>query len=179
MPDLGPREVLYSLQEEPGILRPPLSAEQIQAALLFGSTFYSKSKDFDNDPYTQWLPNTGLLITLGTAFGRIAAYGGVCARTGERPDPSIVEQINLHPLLGTHYQMQSMSKHRLVSCIVIGGPSHMEYMERGRYDKNYTESWAFPYPPNLGDLMSYELFIPRFVIFGLKDYCVFDFGILR
>lgn len=164
MSDTAPYEFLYSFQEKPGILRPPLTAEQIQGALTFGATFYKSLDELESDPYTQWLPNARTLITLGTAFGRIAAYGGSCARTGEKPDPSVIEQINFHTLIRTHYQMQSMSKHRLVSCIVVGGPTRMENMEHGRQDRNHTESWTFPYPVNLAQLTTFEVFIPRLLI---------------
>lgn len=179
MPDTAPYEFLVALQEEPGILKPPLTAEQIQAALLFGSAFYKAPESFENDPYTQWLPKARLLLTLGTAFGRIAAYGGACARTGEKTDPSIIEQINFHPMFETHYWMQAMSKHKFVSCIVVGGTSQMENLERERHDRRYTETWSFPYPENPWDLVAYEVFIPRFLFLGRKEQCVFDFEILR
>lgn len=59
-----------------GLWTAPFSSKQIEAAIAFGVQHYPDAASLENDPYDIWVPHVNALLSIGTAFGRIAAYIG-------------------------------------------------------------------------------------------------------
>jgi hypothetical protein len=164
-----------------GIWLPPLSASQIQEAIAFGVEQYGTAAQMQSASsiafYDLRLDEPGVLITIRTTFGRIAAYAGQVARTGMEISPTTIEEINTNASLRRCFSVRLISKHKKLSLLTRTGSKLGEMLEATVTQENgyYIQSCWFPYPQSLSGVQDFELGIPRFL--GFKNYRFsFDFS---
>jgi hypothetical protein len=165
-----------------GIWRPPLSPNQIESALSFGQRHLANLTEFATDPYDLVVPKLKLLVTAATAFSRIAAYAGQCAREGSNPDMAFVENVVFGSSLQDGFMMRIISQHRFVSVIHLdnGTQHNMGNTERGKVGAQWVETCTFLYPTDLASPQTFEAFVPSpFLLWGKKDTFTVDFGALH
>jgi hypothetical protein len=159
--------------DAPGLFIPPLSADRIQAALEFGRLQYSSLAQAESDPYDVFVPEVSVLVSIGTAFGRIAAYAGQVARTGAQIDLSVVESINFMPHFKSHFNVRLISKHKRLSIMATDiGNGMPQQMEQATVEKNgngtYSQTCLFPNPATAKGEKGFEIGVPHFVPLKFK-----------
>jgi hypothetical protein len=88
----------------------PLSEEQIEEACAFG-----KSTSLSDDPYNISFPKCAVLLTVGTAFGRISAYARTMELEHKPLDRELINTINNNSDLRSGYSVQAISSHKGIS----------------------------------------------------------------
>jgi hypothetical protein len=165
-----------------GIWRPPLTPEQIQSALMFGRNHLANVNEINEDPYDFRLPSLKVFISVGTAFSRIAAYAGQCARTGAEPDMAFVEGVVFGSSLQDSIMLRVISPHKIVSVVHIenGVQHNMENVTRERREDLWVETCTFPYPRDVTAPQRFEVFVPStLLLWGKKADLTVPFDILH
>jgi len=169
--------------EVPGLWLPPLSAEQIQVALKFGENNYGTVEQISRpgfDIYDVFVKDVQVLVSIGTAFNRIAAYAGQAKRTGSTIDPTVIESINFTPLFKTHFMVRLISNHKRLSIMATdvsdGRPQNMEQPTVERFGPGEYKQMCFsPNPTTLAGQKGFEIRVPQFLGKFRTAQFVFDF----
>lgn len=152
----------------------PLSPVQVQQALKFAEETLGKE-----DPYNLMLPKSRVILTVGTAFGRIAAYARLQYEQNLIPDAAFVQELNGVQDLRTHYSVQAISTHRRISirrCMQKLDKRRngqmkesfllyqdMEHGSVSSLQNKYLQTVWFPYPHNTSPYDYFEIGVPKFL----------------
>lgn len=163
----------------PGLWVAPLTADQIQHAIAYGTRHYGTAQKMDvPDLYDVYISDAKTLLTIATVFGRIAAYAGQCARTGSAIEPATLEAMNFNDALRNHFGTRLISNHKRVSLMLFseaGMPLNMVGSSVEKQGTQYHQTCYFPLPKNPQATLVFELGIPK--MFGGFSTSRFSFDL--
>jgi len=163
-----------------GLWRTPLSASQIEAAIGFGRGYGAQGEAAIQDafalPYNDTLK---AMISISTAFERIAVYAAQQTARNETIDAAFIDTICQNPIFTTHYTLDFISPHKLLSVMRFTGRlgedgniqpidyDKMSVVYRNRIgSKSHRQVVAFAYPHFLNGTELFEVVVPKFLVFG-------------
>ena len=99
-----------------GLWRTPLTVRRIDAAIDFGRTYGAQGEDAIQEAFLlQYNETLKAMISISTAFERIAVYSAQQTARNEQIDSAFVETICQNPIFQTHYTLDFVSPHKLLS----------------------------------------------------------------
>lgn len=105
-------------EQSRGLWTAPLSDDQICEAIAFGVHRYPDAASIDDDPYSLWVPHVNVLLSIGSAFGRISAYVGSLQGNTEALDGNVINEINTNEAFAAGYFIvRIISGHEIVSVV--------------------------------------------------------------
>jgi hypothetical protein len=167
-----------------GLWIPPLNAAQIKDAVQFGHDHYGTTDEMNTpsgDPYDVWVPGFKILVSIATAYNRIAAYVGQADRVGMPLDAATIEAINLEAMFKEHFAVRMISHYKRLSIMATnlddGIPQGMIQAvvvpgERGQYNQT---CW-FLYPPQNMCCKGFEIGAPGWFGSFKTERFTFDFS---
>jgi hypothetical protein len=163
-----------------GLWRSPLSASQIEAAIEFGREYGEKGEVAIQDAFlVEYNHTLQATISISTAFERIAVYAAQQTARKEQTDSAFIETICHNPIFETHYTLDFISPHKLLSVMRFtgrlgadGNVKPIDYEKMGvvyrnrNGSKSHRQVVAFPYPYYLDGAEFFEVVVPKFFVFG-------------
>jgi hypothetical protein len=163
-----------------GLWRTPLSTSQIEAAIGFGRSHGADGEAAIQEAFVLPFNDTlKAMISISTAFERIAVYAAQQTARNETIDPAFIDTICQNPIFATHYALDFISPHKLLSIMrYIASvredgniqPTDYEKMTvvyRNPIDtKSYRQVVALPYPRFMDGVDFFEVVVPKFLVFG-------------
>jgi hypothetical protein len=162
-----------------GLWRTPLAARQIDTAIDFGRAYGAQGELAIQDVFLlQYNETLKAMISISTAFERIAVYSAVQTARNEQIDSAFIETICQNPTFETHYTLDFVSPHKLLSVMrftadddengnIKSAYEKMTVVYRNSIDKkSHRQVVAFPYPQYVAGTDLFEVVVPKFVVFA-------------
>lgn len=163
-----------------GLWRGPLTDDQVSQAIAFGTESAAAGEiAIQKEFLARFIPETQMMISVSTAFERIAVYVAQQVYRSEVIDQAVIESFRSNPIFETHYALDIVSPHKLLSVLRFymvgyddegnpkpypGSYEKMKLISRSALGAgSYRQVVAFAYPPKLDDDECFEIAIQRFM----------------
>lgn len=159
-----------SEMEPRGLWSGPLTVEQLNQAVAWGIDRASVAEE--DDPFSSWLDDMKVLVTVGTPFERVSTYARTMTRDGKPIDASDVQRINATPMFEAHYGLKFTSSVKTLSVMRIAdtnGKRHYDRMLGAEYwgtGRTRHQIAFFTYPSSKVATQRFEIVATKLLLFA-------------
>jgi hypothetical protein len=164
--------------EPRGLWKAPLTDEQVSQAIDYGTQWATKGEFPIQEAFlVEFNKDLQATVSVSTAFERIAVYACQQVARAEPIDSAFVEMINSNPIFQTHYTLDIVSPHKVLSVLRFwslgsdanGNPTpfpdsyeKMALVQRAQIAKGrYRQVVAFPYREELDGGECFEIAVQK------------------
>jgi hypothetical protein len=165
-----------------GLWKGPLTDEQVSQAIAFGTEMAAQGEKAVHDAFlVEFNQTLQAVISVSTAFERIAVYASQQTLCSETINPAFIEIVRNNHIFETHYTLDFVSPHKLLSVLRfwssgsddegrprpfpdrrLAGFENMKLVQRVELTKGmYRQIVAFPYRDKLDNMDCYEVAVQK------------------